>query len=109
MKLHKNYQIKKEELVMKLIISLLMTFNLYAGHIINISHSKKNESKAHYIKEHFIKKYKIPSHLIRTVLEKCEVSRDKTIHICIESDGSLNFKQKNSELISSLQIFNRPY
>jgi hypothetical protein len=94
---------------MKLIISLIMTFNLYAGHIIHISHSKKNKSKARYIKEHFISKYKVPMHLIRTVSEKCEVNLNKIIHICIESDGSLNFRQKNSELISSLQIFNRPY
>lgn len=94
---------------MKLIISLLVMSNLYAGHVIQINYSSKNHTKAYYVQQHFISEYKIPKHLIKVVPDVCKEPKGRIIYICIEADGSLNFRQKNSELISSLRIFNRPY
>lgn len=94
---------------MKLIISLLVTVNVFAGHIIQINHSN-NIEKAKYIKDYLNRRYQVPTHLIKIVSTAClDDASDKILQMCIESDGDLNFEQKNSELVSSLRIFNRPY
>jgi len=94
---------------MKLIISLFFVTQLFASSLIQISYSKVNFDKASYIREHLSNKYRIPQKLIELRAEDCQRLEAQNVEFCIEDNGELEIYKKNSELISSLQIFNRPY
>lgn len=94
---------------MKLIISLFISFQVYAHHKIQISYVQGKISNAESLRDIFAQKYQIPSHLIKIVNGGCEKISSGIINLCIDKDGELEIEQKNSELISSLLIFKRLY
>ncbi len=104
-----NQDSDQGELNMKLIISLSFATQLFASSLIQISYSKVNFNKANYIRAHLSKKYRIPKKLIELRVQDCQRLETQNVEFCIEDNGELEIYKKNSELISSLQIFNRPY
>lgn len=104
-----NYQKQKGAFDMNFLISFIFSTSLLANAVINISYGKKNEVNANIIKNRLLKHYKIPEILISLNQGQCNKASSKRIELCVENDGNLKIEQKNSELISSLQIFNRPY
>lgn len=104
-----RHQKEKGVKAMNLIISLLLTNLLIASPILNISHSIKNKQKALLVKDRLVNFYKVPKELISVEQNDCKKISENRVELCIQEDGQLKIKQKNSELISSLQIFNRPY
>ena len=94
---------------MKLIISLCISTQVYCASLIQISFSRGNLKKANYIKDHLSNKYQVPQKLIEFREQDCQRFESQNVEFCIEDNGELEIYKKNSELISSLQIFNRPY
>lgn len=91
---------------MKLVTSIFLMSYFTYGSVIVIGH-ENNFAHAKIVKSTFTNKYRIPSSLIR-IQNHCTIQKNRIV-ICINKRKDFKVLQKNKELISSLQIFNRPF